>query len=335
MGGTKRIAFMGSDVIALPALRFLDDQQDVELAGVFTQPDRPAGRGKRLRVNPIKEWATKRGIECLAPEKPDAAEAAWLQSKRISLVMVMAYGHLLKPDLIDSVGGRVYNLHASLLPSYRGASPIETAIAEGERSTGVSLMRIISKMDAGPLVDQQKTDLKDDEDGPSLREKLALLCPALLKRNLNHLLAGSAKEMTQDEAHATYCRILRKEDGNLDFSIPADTLARRVAAFKAWPGCFFAFGDVRIKVGAALALDDSTNCVPGEIIGERNGALCLATGEGTLAVLAMQRPGGKMLDAPSFLRGFPLPDGTRLPTISNTPLVGDHAGFFRKNKYVD
>ena len=117
--------------------------------------------------------------------------------------------------------------------------------------------------------------------------------------------------------------------------MPAKTLARRVAAFKAWPGCFFVFGDTRIKVGAALALDDSTNCSPGEIIGERNGALRLAAGEGTLAILEMQRPGGKMLGASSFLRGFPLPDGTRLPAISNAPLVGDHAGFFRKNKYAD
>lgn len=335
MGGIKRIAFMGSDVIALPALRFLDDEQGVELAGVFTQPDRPAGRGKRLRVNPIKEWATRRGIECFAPEKPGTSEAAWLQKKQLSLVMVMAYGHLLKPDLIDAVGGRFYNLHASLLPAYRGASPIETALAEGERSTGVSLMRIISQMDAGPLLDQEKIDLQDTEDGPSLREKLASLCPALLRRNLVNLLEDRAKEKSQNDENATYCRILRKEDGNLDFSMPAETLSRRVAAFKAWPGCFFASGDVRIKVGAALALDDSSNCVPGEIIGERNGALCLAAGEGTLALLEMQRPGGKMLDAASFLRGFPLPEGTRLPIIPNAPLVGDQVGFFRKNKYVD
>ena len=335
MGRFKRIAFMGSDAIALPALRFLKEDGRAELAGVFTQPDRPAGRGKRLQLNPVKEWSLANGIECLAPEKPGKAEAVWLQKLEVSLVIVMAYGHLLKPSLLEAVGGRVFNLHTSLLPAYRGASPVETCLAEDEKISGVSLMRIVAKMDAGPLLDHETVDIQDGEDGPALREKLASVCPSLLQRNLDDLLEDRSKEEKQDEEKATYCRMLRKEDGKLDFSMPSRLLARRVAAFKAWPGCFFEFGDLRIKVGAAHALSDSSACAPGEIIGELDGALHLSTGDGVLAVLQMQRPGGKMLDASAFLRGFPLAKGIRLPIVRNAPLVGESVDFLKKNKYPD
>ena len=335
MGETKRIVFMGSDAIALPTLRLLAEERQVELAGVFTQPDRPSGRGKRLRANPIKEWSVSNGIEVRAPERPGEAESSWLSKQQVRLVFVMAYGHILRSSLLEAVDGRFYNLHASLLPAYRGASPIETALAEGESTTGVSLMRIVRKMDAGPVVDRQAVPITADEDGPSLREKLAAACLPLLSRNLGDLLAGGVSEEPQDEQTATYCRLLRKEDGRLDFSMSAHLLARRVAALRPWPGCFLEFGDLRIKVGAARANSQPVNATPGTVLGERNGALSVAAGEGALELLELQRPGGKMLAAPDFLRGFSSLVDTCLEIHPATPLVGRKTGFSSKNEKTD
>ncbi len=332
MGGLKRIVFMGSDAIAVPTLHFLSEQEGIELAGVYTQPDRPSGRGKRLRPNPIKEWVVANGLKVREPEKPGEAESIWLREQKVSLVIVMAYGHLLKQSLLEAVEGRFYNLHASLLPVYRGASPVETALAEGEKTTGVSLMRIVSKMDAGPVVDREEVSIAESDDGPSLREKLAVACVPLLNRNLKDLLADRAKEQPQDDNVASYCRLLRKEDGRLDFSMPARRLVRRVAAFRAWPGCFFEVGEVRVKVGSAGATMESVEAPPGEILGECDGALALATGEGVLALRHLQRPGGKMLAAPEFLRGFPLLAGMRLASKSALPLVAGKPSFFSKNE---
>ena len=335
MREARQIVFMGSDAIALPALRLLAEEEQLQLAGVFTQPDRPSGRGKRLQANPIKEWATSNGMEILEPEKPGEVEAAWLIKNKISFGIVMAYGHLLGPSLLEAVDGQLYNLHASLLPAYRGASPVETALAEGEESTGVSLMRIVSKMDAGPLVDREAVAILENEDGPSLREKLSSACLPLLKRNLADLLAGQTKEEPQEESSVTYCRLLRKEDGRLDFSMSACRLARRVAALRAWPGCFFEFGGIRIKVGSARVATRSVDAAPGEVLGERGDALALAVGDGVLELLELQRPGGKMLSAPDFLRGFSLEPGTRLEIRLASPLVASSAGFYPKNEKTD
>ncbi|MBO93710.1 MAG: methionyl-tRNA formyltransferase [Opitutales bacterium] len=332
MGEVKRVVFMGSDAIALPTLRLLAEEESVELVGVFTQPDRPAGRGNRLRSNPIKEWGVANGLMIHEPEKPGETELVWLQERNVELVIVMAYGHLLRPSLLEAVAGRYYNLHASLLPAYRGASPVETALAEGEKFTGVSLMRIVSKMDAGPVVDREEVPIKDSDDGSSLREKLALACVPLLNRNLGNLLAGRAKEQPQDDNAASYCRLLRKEDGRLDFTMQASRLTRRVAAFRAWPGCFFEVGSVRVKVGGAGALMKSVEAPPGEVLGERDGALEVATGEGVLALRQLQRPGGKMLATPEFLRGFSLPAGTKLAIDPALPLVARKPSFFSKNE---
>ena len=209
---------------------------------------------------------------------------------------------------------------------------METALAEGEQATGVSLMQIVSKMDAGPLVDREKVSIAESDDGSSLREKLAAACVPLLNRNIKDLLAGRAKEQPQVDNAASYCRLLRKEDGRLDFSMRARRLTRRVAAFRAWPGCFFEVGDVRVKVDVASAIMKSGDAPPGEILGERDGALEIATGEGVLALRQLQRPGGKMLATPEFLRGFSLPAGTKLAIETALPLVAGKPSFFSKSE---
>ncbi len=305
------VVFYGSDAIALPSLDFfLREASSVcELVGVITQPDRPSGRGKKMRSNPVKEWAIENGIKILDPEKPLEPEVTWLRQEGVVLAMVMAYGHILSSALLDAPVAGTFNLHGSVLPAYRGASPVETALAQGEKETGVTLMRVVSRMDAGPIVDTEITPIAPDDDGPRLREKLSVACVPLLRRNLPVLLAGEASETPQDEKAATYCRKLRKADGALDFYAPAAVLARRVTAFRGWPGSWFEVQGVRVKVGSAKVVESCGEIVPGQVILPSPREVAIGTSEGALSLLELQRPGGRMMPTAEFLSGFPLAEG--------------------------
>ncbi|MFP6886843.1 MAG: methionyl-tRNA formyltransferase [Opitutales bacterium] len=318
-----RVVFFGSDAIALPSLEFLygEGSPSCELVGILTQPDRPSGRGRKLRPNPVKAWASEHGIPVREPEKLGEGEASWLQEEGADLSLVIAYGHILSRQLLDAPDRGTFNLHGSLLPAYRGASPAETALAEGETETGVTLMRVVPRMDAGPMVDRETVPIEQGVDGPSLREKLAEACVPLLRRNLATLLAGEATEEPQDEDQATYCRKLRKEDGALDFRASATVLARRVAAFRGWPGSFFDLRGTSVKVGAAEAGEGNIDAKPGAVILPDCGGLALCTGAGVLNLLELQRPGGRMMPANDFLRGFPLEAGELIPSQNLTELL--------------
>ena len=308
---TPPVVFYGSDAIALPSLDFfLREASSVcELVGVITQPDRPSGRGKKMRSNPVKEWAVENGIKILDPEKPLEPEVTWLRQEGVVLAMVMAYGHILSSALLDAPVAGTFNLHGSVLPAYRGASPVETALAQGEKETGVTLMRVVSRMDAGPIVDTEITPIVPDDDGPRLREKLSVACVPLLRRNLPALLAGEATETPQDEKAATYCRKLRKADGALDFYAPAAVLVRRVTAFRGWPGSWFEVQGVRVKVGSAKVVESCGEIVPGQVILPSPREVAIGTSEGALSLLELQRPGGRMMPTAEFLSGFPLAEG--------------------------
>ncbi len=319
---TYRIAFFGSDEIALPVLRFINDESELgSIFAVLTQPDRRAGRGRKLQQNSIKNWAREHAVPIQDPLKPSSAETEWLKSLEIDLVIVMAYGHILKRDLIEAAPSGCFNLHASLLPAFRGASPIETALAMGERETGVTLMRVIPRMDAGPIVDVERVTIDDDDTGQTLRSKIAHSCVPLMDRNLSSLLAGGIEERPQDEILATYCRKLTKADGALDFNAPAEALAHRIQAFRFWPGSFFFLKDQRIRIGKSTVGNLACKLVPGEVGYDTEGNLCIGTGRGGLLVEELQKPGGKMLPAPDFLRGFDMPVGSILLSESMPDLL--------------
>jgi methionyl-tRNA formyltransferase len=305
------VVFYGSDAIALPSLDFFlrEASSSCELVGVITQPDRPSGRGKKMRSNPVKAWAGENGVKILDPAKPLEPEVTWLRQEGVVLAMVMAYGHILSSALLDAADAGTYNLHGSVLPAYRGASPVETALAQGEKETGATLMRVVSRMDAGPIVDTEITPIAPDDDGPRLREKLSVACVPLLRRNLPALLAGEAAETPQDEKSATYCRKLRKADGVLDFYAPAAVLARRVSAFRGWPGSWFEVQGVRVKVGSVKVVESCGETVPGQVILPSPREVAIGTSEGALSLLELQRPGGRMMPTAEFLSGFPLSEG--------------------------
>lgn len=327
-----RLVFLGSDPIALPLLEWLggEGRALAEVVGIFTQPDRPVGRGQQVVANGIKTWGLARGLPVLQPEKLTEDVRLQLAALQPDVALVMAYGHILRDAFIATPRLGTLNLHASLLPHYRGASPIQTAIACGEKETGVSLMRIVRKLDAGPVAEMEKVSIAPRDTAVEVEQKLAAACVPLLQRTLPRFAAGSLSFVEQDDARATYCRRLVKADGVLDFRLHAQSLASRINGLFPWPSCFLMMAGQPIKIGLAEAAAsgpteptaDLTVDKAGTVLGREGEALAVATGSGILRLLKLQRPGGKMLSAPEFLRGYPVPAGTPLPSETMPPLVG-------------
>ena len=321
-----RIVFLGSDAIALPLLDWLAQHaaDRVRVVGVFTQPDRAVGRGQKVQANAIKLWAAQRDLPVHQPEKLTEETRQTLAALEADVGLVMAYGHILRDEFIQTPRLGMLNFHTSLLPKYRGASPIQTAIASGERRTGVTLMRIVRKLDAGPVIDVEPVEIGALDTAVEVEAKLAQGCVPLFQRALAPLEAGTLAVTEQDDAAATYCRKLEKEDGGLDFHAPARVLAARINGLFPWPACSVEFGGVPLKFGladVAASAPPATGGAPGTILGADDDGLLVATGEGTLRVRRLQRPGGRMLSAGEFLRGFALPAGAMLPSRPMSVLV--------------
>jgi methionyl-tRNA formyltransferase len=319
-----KIVFMGSDAIALPMLNSLTGEgSGARVVAVFTQPDRPVGRGQKVQANAIKLWAQEHGIPVHQPEKLREPELATLASYGADLSLVMAYGHILRDAFINAPLLGTLNFHTSLLPKYRGASPIQTAVACGERETGVTLMRIVAALDAGPIADAERVTIEPLDTALSVEAKLSAACVPLLARTLPRLAAGTQTFREQDHAAATFCRKLEKTDGVLDFTHPAAELAARINGLFPWPATTVEIAGQPIKFGAAEvchSLDDKTTA-PGAVLGTDKDGLLIATSGGVLRVRRLQRPGGKMLDAGEFLRGFPIATGAQLASQPMPALV--------------
>ena len=280
----KKIAFCGSDAIAIPILNHLFRLPEIALVGVLSQPDRRSGRGRKLQANPIKSWATDLGVEVKTPAKPGAQEIEWLEEQKVDLTLTMAYGHILSQGFLDSAKNGCYNLHASL-----------------------------------PIVGQQLLPIDKDDTGASLREKLAKISVPLLDRYLTNLLDGDAPEKIQDSNQVSYCRKLCKEDAYLEFSLTAEQLEWRTRAFKAWPGSVFFYEGIPLRVGEC-AIESEINKKPGEIL-VKDSKLFVGTGKGALDITQLQKPGGKMLHISEFLRGFSIKQGYQITFPPSLPLV--------------
>jgi methionyl-tRNA formyltransferase len=322
MSAPLRLVFMGSDPIALPLLEWLAGEGGAlaEIVAVYTQPDRPAGRGQKVDAGPINRWAAARQLPVRQPERLTPDERVWLAAQQADVALVMAYGQILKDDFIATPRLGTLNLHASILPRYRGASPIQTAIACGDAETGVTLMRVVRKLDSGPVAEVERVPVVPLDTAVEVERTLAAACVPLLARTLPRLRSGTLGFSAQNDQAATYCRRLVKEDGRLDFAAPAAALAARINGLFPWPGCMVEINGVAVKLGQADALARPAG-VPGTVTGADAAGLLVATGEGTLRIRRLQRPGGKLLPAPEFLRGFPVPGGTILPSKAMTPLA--------------
>lgn len=329
-----RTVFMGSDAIALPLLNWLADEarESVTLVAVYTQPDRAVGRGQKVQPNAIKLWAQERCLPVYQPEKLTPDELAGLKSFQPDVALIMAYGHILRQDFIAAPRLGTLNLHTSLLPKYRGASPIQTAIASGERETGVTLMKIVPALDAGPIADVETVTIDALDTALEVEAKLAGACIPLLARALPKLANATLVFTEQDAVHASFCRKLEKTDGAIDFAAPAALLAARINGLFPWPACSVEINGQSVKLGLADAvaaetchvLSDKlpiTGIEPGRVLGCDAEGLLVATGQGVLRLRRLQRPGGKMLSAADFLRGFPLVSGSGLVSRPMSTLV--------------
>jgi methionyl-tRNA formyltransferase len=316
-----RAVFMGSDPIALPLLDWFASEGGAlaEIIGVYTRPERPAGRGQKIEAGPVKHWAVKHQIVVRQPERLTADDCRWLAEKHADIALVMAYGQILKDDFIAAPRMGTLNLHASILPRHRGASPIQTAIAGGDTETGVTLMRVVRRLDAGPVADVERVKIGPLDTALDLEKKLSAACVPLLARTLPRLGSGSLEFSAQDDRLATHCRRLVKEDGRLDFAASAAVLAARINGLFPWPGCVAKVNGVAVRFGLADALPGAAGA-PGLVTGADGVGLLVATGAGILRVRRLQRPGGTMLPASEFLRGFAMAPGMVLPSESMTRL---------------
>lgn len=314
---------MASDAIALDSIRALfgGGCPGFELACVVSNPDRPKGRGKKLSPNDVSAWALENGVELLRPEgSPDESDVARMRELGVEMIVVMAYGRMLKKNVLEYGKYPCLNLHASLLPQLRGASPVETAIALGFKSTGVSLMAIEPRMDSGPVCAAAEVAIEPSDGSASLRGKIAAAAARLLAENISSVADGSAKFEPQDESRATYTRKIAKEDLFLDFRLSAEEIANRARAFS------FAVAEIggeAVKLSNAFAaarMRGGAEC--GEVVAaSRADGLRIACGAGDIVFGAIQRPCSKMLSAPEFFAGNSIEVGKVLKSFDSRLLL--------------
>ena len=319
----RRLVLLGSDEIALPAFAAARALPDTEVVAVYSQPDRPAGRGQEVRPNPVAAWARAEGLTLLQPEKLEAADAAHLVSLQADLGVVMAYGQLLKEDFLAAPRLGFVNFHGSLLPELRGATPVEGALALGLAETGVSMQQVVRKLDAGPIHAAVRTKILPGEGRAALRARLGVIAGELASAALPSVLAVTSVAVPQDEAKVTFARRLSRADAPLDFRQAANALRQRILAVEGWPGSTFDHRGALIKIGAATVEDAATSIAPGTIVAADRSGVKIACGEGWLVLTHLQRPGGKMLPVGEFLAGYPLAVGELLASAEMPSFVSD------------
>ena len=311
MSHQARIAFAGTPDFAVPALRVLLDHP-ATVAGVWTQPDRPAGRGRRPRPSPVKALAEAAGVPVHQPDtltSPAGREA--LVAAAPDLLVVVAYGLLLPRPVLELPARGCVNLHASLLPRWRGAAPIQRAVMAGDQETGVCLMHMDAGLDTGPVYGCRRTPVAADDTGGSLHDRLAEQGAQLLGDNLDDLLAGVLTPEPQPAEGVTYARKLDKREARLDWSADAAVLARQVAAFNPWPVAETDWSGVRLRIWRAEARAEESTALPGTVTAVEAAGIDVACGRGTLRLHELQAPGGRRQPVDQFINGHALAVGAR------------------------
>ena len=295
-----RIVFAGTPEFAVPCLRAAALRGEV--VGVYTQPDRPAGRGRGLTASPVKLEAVQRGIPVFQPDNFRSAESKrTLRALKPDLMVVVAYGLLLPQSVLDIPEYGCWNVHASLLPRWRGAAPIQRAIEAGDRQTGVCLMQMEKGLDTGPVLLSQTIDIGPDDTGGQLHDRLAELGARVLSDALGLLRATIVlPPKPQATAGVTYAHKLDKAEAKLDWALPATVLANKVRAFNPWPVAEAQLLDERVRIHAACALDEAHNAAPGRVLGAGREGIDIACGQGVLRLLSLQRDGGKPISAQDY-----------------------------------
>ncbi|RMH37155.1 MAG: methionyl-tRNA formyltransferase [Nitrospirae bacterium] len=312
-----RVVFMGTPEFAVPSLKALLDSRH-EVVGVVTQPDRPRGRGKAVMPSPIKALAQAEGIPVLQPAKmkdPDFLDA--LKASKPEVIVVVAFGRILPASILALPPRGCINVHASLLPRYRGAAPIQWALIRGETHTGVTTMLMDEGMDTGPILLQEVVPIAPDDTTIELSRRLAEVGGRLLLTTLREWEAGGLVPRPQNHAEATMAPMLKKEDGLIDWTLSAEEIANRVRGLVPWPGAYTFYQESRLTIWKAKpqACDggkSSSDVVPGTILAVEKAAILVATGNGVLAILEIQPANRKRMTVQEFLAGHRLMRGERL-----------------------
>jgi methionyl-tRNA formyltransferase len=297
-----RIVFMGSPAFALPTLRALAEQY--QIVGVVTQPDRPAGRGRALTSPPVKRLALELGLPVIQPRRlrePEAMEQ--IRGWQPDLIVVAAFGQILRPEVLDLPEYGCINVHASLLPRWRGAAPIQAALLHGDAESGVTIMKMDPGVDTGPILSQRAAPILTEDTAETLSARLAELGTALLIETLPPYLSGSLLPRPQPESGATYAPLLKKEDGALDFTQPAEALARKVRAFNPWPGAYTLWNGEMLKIHAAHPAPAGAGTLPPGSTAVVEGRPALAASTGLLVLDEVQPAGKKPMPGEVFLHG--------------------------------
>jgi methionyl-tRNA formyltransferase len=306
MSQRLRIAFAGSPEFAAVSLRALlaDGQHDI--VAVYTQPDRPSGRGRTLNTSPVKQLALSHGVDVRQPVSlRDERVLEDLQALHLDLFIVVAYGLLLPEPVLTTPRLGCVNVHASLLPRWRGAAPIERAILAGDTRTGVTLMQIETALDSGPMLRQATCDIRDDDTAGTLHDRLARLGAETLVASLPALARGELTPQRQDDRLATYAAKIDRREAELDWKRPAIELARRVRAFNPRFGASTALAGEPVKVWEAVVVPARGSRSPGEILYAGNGGIDVATADDALRLLRVQAPGRRIVSAAEFLNARP------------------------------
>jgi methionyl-tRNA formyltransferase len=313
-----KIIFAGTPEFAAVALKSLHDAGfDIPL--VLTQPDRPAGRGMQLQASPVKQFAQAHGIPVAQPvslrldgKYPDVAKDAHalLRATPHDMMVVAAYGLILPRSVLDIPPRGCINIHASLLPRWRGAAPIHRAIEAGDAETGVTIMQMEEGLDTGPMLLREQVRIAVDDTTGSLHDKLAVLGGTMIVDALHALQRSALTATPQPEAGVTYAAKITKEEAALDFSQPADSLSRKIRAFNPFPGASALFNGVPLKLWRAHVLPGATGSTAGQVLtANAQAGVLVACGDGALCLTELQKPGGKRLAAAEFLKGFAMEGG--------------------------
>ena len=299
-----RIVFIGAGEIGVPTLQALLRSSEHELGGVVTQPDKPVGRAQRIEPTPIKRALTGSKVPILQPARiKDRQAIEEIRALQPDAIVVMAYGQILPRELLEIPRVACLNLHASLLPRWRGAAPIQAAIAAGDPETGITVMYMAEGLDTGDILLRRSINILPTDTGGSLHDRLAQIAPEALLEALQMLTKSNAPRIPQDNARATYAPKLTRDDGKIDWSEPAEIIERKIRAFNPWPGAFTeiaAPGVRKLKIFSAATVD--LNGKPGEFL-QSEKELIVAAGKNALALNEVQPEGKRRMDAAAFLRG--------------------------------
>ncbi len=301
----SKVLFAGTSEFAIPTLNRLICQPDIEIIAVLTQPDRQAGRGRKLKLSPIKEVAISNNIRVLEPTDLNRCEGLReILTEEIKFLVVVSYGLMIPSSVVEKVNFAI-NIHASILPNWRGAAPMQYAIMNGDQFAGVSIMEVVEKLDAGPIFCSESIRLEEDETYGSLSNKLALLGSDKLMETISAFKKGIFEKKSQNDKFATYAAKITKEDRKINWNIDALTIERKIRALNPTPGATTQFNNQIIKLYEARIEKNITPLPPGDwLIDKKKKQIIVGTTTDSISITKIQKPGGKIMDIKEFLNGF-------------------------------